>query len=339
MTAGRPEVSIVIPLFNGGRFIGRTLDAVLGQTFGDLEVIVVDDGSDDEGPDIVATVGDPRVVLVRKPHAGIAATRNLGASLASPHARFLVFLDQDDIWKPSFLERTREALTRRPEASGAFALADFMDAEDVWADDTFSAYMRDRPGVEHGRVVERPSGADVDLTQVFVKNPVYPPSCLLVRRSVFDEVGGRFDAGFRVADDWDMIVRLARRGPLIALDDVLVGYRRHGQNASLNTPRNVRETRLLWATARYSADNSPADVSDLDLMWRWHQRRSSARKRAEAMSRLRTGHVIAALRTAADALAHLVLRRPLRSWLGYRQHEADAPFAASDVVVQRATAQ
>lgn len=331
---GQPEVSIVIPLFNGGRFIARTLDAVLGQTFSDFEVIVVDDGSDDDGPGVVRAVADERVVLVRKPHAGIAATRNLGASLVSDGSRFVIFLDQDDLWLPTFLERTRAALLARADASGAFALADFVDAEDAWAPETFSAYMRERPGVEDRRVVDRSSTADVDLTRVFLKNPVYPPSCLLIRRESFDAVGG-FDGGFRVADDWDMIVRLARRGPLIAVDEVLVGYRRHGQNASLNTPRNVRETRLLWATVRYSEANSRADRHDLDLLWRWHQRRTAARKRTEALRLLRERRLFAGARTLADAAAHLALRRPLRAWSRYRRDDSAPQFDASEVVVER----
>lgn len=314
---GTSEIAIVIPLYNGGRFIGRTLDAVLNQTYADFEVIVVDDGSSDDGPEIVASIDDSRVALVNGPHAGIAATRNRGASAARADALFLVFLDQDDVWLPTFLERTRSALQHRPDASAAFAVADFIDGDDVWAPGTFSVYMRDRAGLDGGQVVVPQPEADVDLSQVFIKNPIYPPSCLMMRRSAFDQVEG-FDSRFRVADDWDMVVRLARRGPLVPVDQLLVGYRRHGENASLNTPRNVRETRLLWASVRYSELNSPTDARGLDLMWRWHQRRTATRKRSEGIRLLRTGRLFAAARLLADAGAHMVLRRPLRSWLRYR---------------------
>ena len=79
-----PVVTIVIPLYNGAGFIGETLRSVLAQTFLRFEVIVVDDGSTDDGPDIVRTFAmDSRVQLMRNPHLGVAEARNAGAARAT----------------------------------------------------------------------------------------------------------------------------------------------------------------------------------------------------------------------------------------------------------------
>jgi len=98
------KVSIVIPLYNKAPYIGRALDSIRAQTFGDYEVIVVDDGSTDGGSDLVIGYGDARIRLVRQANAGPGPARNRGISeAASP---FVTFLDADDEWMPSFLEKS-----------------------------------------------------------------------------------------------------------------------------------------------------------------------------------------------------------------------------------------
>lgn len=98
-----PAVSVIVPLYNKAATVARTLDSILAQTFTDFEVIVVDDGSKDSGPQIVEACDDPRVRLVRQENAGPGAARNNGADLAA--GTYVTFLDADDEWCPKFLER------------------------------------------------------------------------------------------------------------------------------------------------------------------------------------------------------------------------------------------
>ena len=99
-----PRVSVVIPLHNKGPFVQRTLDSVLLQTFKNLEVLVVNDGSTDEGPEIVARCKDPRLRLLHQKNAGPGAARNRGISEGK--GELTAFLDADDEWMPEFLEQS-----------------------------------------------------------------------------------------------------------------------------------------------------------------------------------------------------------------------------------------
>jgi glycosyltransferase involved in cell wall biosynthesis len=97
-------VSVIIPLYNKAPYIARAIDSVLQQRYGDFELIIVDDGSTDEGPSLVRAYSDPRVKLVTQPNAGPGAARNRGIELAQ--GELLAFLDADDEWLPTFLEES-----------------------------------------------------------------------------------------------------------------------------------------------------------------------------------------------------------------------------------------
>lgn len=97
-----PTVTIVVPLYNKGKFIERALNSVLGQSFPSMEIIVVDDGSTDEGPEKVLAFTDSRIRLVKQENAGPGGARNKGLSLA--RGKYVAFLDADDEYLPSFLE-------------------------------------------------------------------------------------------------------------------------------------------------------------------------------------------------------------------------------------------
>ena len=110
MSAG---VSVVIPCFNYGKFLGAAIDSVLAQTHAAREIIIVDDGSTDASAEVARGYGAP-VTLISRPNGGISAARNTGIREAS--AELLGFLDADDLWTSDKLERQVEALSRDPGA-------------------------------------------------------------------------------------------------------------------------------------------------------------------------------------------------------------------------------
>jgi len=115
-TPSTPLVSVIIPAYNATAFLGETLDSVLAQTYPNLEIIVVDDGSTDDTPDLLGSYGD-RIRVLRQANSGQATARNHGAREA--HGELLAFLDSDDLWDPDKIARQVELLDRFPTALAA----------------------------------------------------------------------------------------------------------------------------------------------------------------------------------------------------------------------------
>lgn len=111
---GEKTFSVVMPLFNKKRWVERAVRSVLAQDHGDLELIVVDDGSDDDGPEVVSGIRDARLRLVRQEHQGAARARNRGIEIA--RASRIAFLDADDEWRPTFLSTILDLAERFPDA-------------------------------------------------------------------------------------------------------------------------------------------------------------------------------------------------------------------------------
>ena len=107
-----PQISVIIPLFNKGRYIQQALNSVLAQTFGDYEIIVVDDGSTDNGAELVSNYCDQRIRLIRQENAGPGAARNYG--IRNSCAEYVAFLDADDEWMPEFLENSLDNILQNP---------------------------------------------------------------------------------------------------------------------------------------------------------------------------------------------------------------------------------
>ena len=187
MTAA-PRVSVIMPVYNGATSIGRALATVFAQTFTDFELIVADDASTDDLAGALAAYPDPRVRLLR--HAvnqGAAAARNNALRLA--RGAYVAFLDDDDEWLPEKLERQVARLDASPPEVGVSITGYYL--------------LRDRLG----RREARPLGDEADwYMRLLAGCTVSFGSCALVRRSLFDEIGG-FDETMRRLEDWDWLLR------------------------------------------------------------------------------------------------------------------------------------
>ena len=194
------DFTVVIPLYNKARFIGRALDSVLRQRVSQHDIVVVDDGSTDEGPDLVMAYRDPRIRLIRQANQGAASARNRGIKAA--RGKYIAFLDGDDVWKPNYLELISSMIRRYP-AAGAYA----------------TAYEIIRPD---GRSVMPKFQAIPDppwegiLPRYFRSCLAHQPvwtSATTVPKRIFWELGG-FPAGIAVGEDLDMWGRIALKYPI-----------------------------------------------------------------------------------------------------------------------------
>jgi len=180
----RPTFSVIVPLYNKRRAIGRAVRSVLSQSFADFELIVVDDGSTDDSLSVVWAIEDPRLTVVEQVNQGPGAARNRGAALA--RGELLAFLDGDDEWRADFLAAAKAALDSCP-ACVAYACA--YDS---------GAYRAERPNKVAGRVSHAgPRKIDPDSDGLEVKRWVdaLHSSCVVVRKPVFDRLGGYFSRG------------------------------------------------------------------------------------------------------------------------------------------------
>lgn len=179
-----PTVSVLIPAFNTSAYIGEAIRSVLHQTLRPFEVIVVDDGSRDDTAAAAESFGDP-VKVFRRPHAGIAASRNFAASQA--RGELLAFLDSDDLWPPDKLALQAAHLVAESSCDGVFGLVRQFYASEL----------------------DVPSGERERLEQSLESG--YHAGALLLRRSAFERVGP-FDESRRVGEFIDWYARAQDEG-------------------------------------------------------------------------------------------------------------------------------
>jgi glycosyltransferase involved in cell wall biosynthesis len=195
-----PEFTVVIPAFNAREVIGSAIGSVLKQTWEDFELVVVDDGSSDETPEIVEAVEDSRVHLVRQANTGTAGARNTGIERSK--GDFVSFLDNDDLWMPDYLETMREALIAEPAAGLAYT--------DGWVLDDLLHRIRRKTAMSSGRPPDQPPPEAPDfLVELMHRNFIL--SSATVRKSVLDEIGG-FREGLGGCDDYDLWIRIVAAG-------------------------------------------------------------------------------------------------------------------------------
>ena len=207
-----PALSVIIPVWNGERYLPESLACLAAQTRRDFEVIVVDDGSTDGSAALVEafaqTPGAPSVSLIRQANAGVSAARNRG--IAAARAPLIGFLDCDDLWTPDKVAQQLAVLEAHPEIDLCFTGFSFIDGAG-----------RDLP--ERSLPPEGPVSVEALLPRNFIHT-----STVIVRRSALERVGG-FDTGLSTFEDFELWLRIgALRDPgILGLRQILCRYRRH----------------------------------------------------------------------------------------------------------------
>jgi len=240
-----PAVSIVMPVYNQERFVEATARSVLRQTFTDLELIVVDDGSRDGSYARLMQIDDPRLLVLRQPNAGVSEARNSG--IARARGRYVGFIDGDDLWLPEKVERHVRLLDARPEVDLTFSRSRLVD--------------------EHDRDMGRPGKlppANVRFEDLFIENLTHNGSAVIVRRSALDAAGG-FDPELATLADQEQWLRVAllRPGNVAFIADELTLYRVHSGQMTGNREQLVREWRMVRDKCHARAPRRVASVERL----------------------------------------------------------------------------
>ena len=247
-----PVVAVVVPAYNAGPYIRETLESLLSQTFTQWQAQVVDDGSTDGTGDIARELAgqDQRIRVERQDNAGECAARNTAISLlAATGPKYLACLDSDDVLLPDAFASLVPAFDARPDAVGAYGLAEYIDSEGKpLSPGAHSALQLRRktfqplPGDLGAPFAARAKAAlvalagralapdeDTGFDTLAIYGSIWPPAVALTRFELVRQVGG-FDPSFSYMGDWEFFLRLSRRGPLVFVDRQVAWYRRHQRN-------------------------------------------------------------------------------------------------------------
>ncbi|MGQ0633652.1 MAG: glycosyltransferase family 2 protein [Planctomycetaceae bacterium] len=242
-----PRVSVVIPTFNRATLVPDAIASVLSQGYPDLEIVVVDDGSTDNTEKVLAAFG-PMVNYVRQENGGPARARNTGIAHAT--GELLAFLDSDDLYLPGKLHEQVQYFRQRPATVLVYSWFRIVDS---------------RGRTRLGRRCRLTGSVYRDLLLQCMQGPIYP-STVMARRQTLVDVGG-LDETMPLSDDTDLFCRVARRGPIGLIPEVLVLLRRLGDNVS----RGPGRSKYLAVTRRILDKAFAADPTlDWPLKVRLH---------------------------------------------------------------------
>jgi glycosyltransferase involved in cell wall biosynthesis len=230
------SVSVVIPTYNYGRFISQAIRSVLDQTSPPSEIIVVDDGSTDETKAVVDRF-DALVRYIHQSNAGVCDARNRGVAEAT--SELIAFLDADDTWEPTNLEKHLARFESDDEPGLVHSgLREFDDK----TGETIQLYL---------------DGSEDNVAESLLlwdgPTIVRPGGAITVSRQAFDYVGG-FDTRMTVGEDWDFCFRVARSFKVGFVAEPLVNYRNHGAGAHHNV-ENMERGMLLFYEKAFASDD------------------------------------------------------------------------------------
>lgn len=251
------QISVVIPLFNKEKHILETLASVLYQRYPVSEIIIVDDGSTDNGAEIVAQAKISNLRLIRQQNQGVSAARNAG--IAAAKYPYIAFLDADDHWLPFFTEEMFHLIQRFPDAKAYTSRYQCVEPGDKYVDAKIHLDGVDPYGMLLDNYFEMASKGDLPFMM----------SSTMVRKEVFDAIGG-FPVGEKMGEDQDIFAKIALHGDIAYCPNITLLYHRDSDNRACDihipseecgfskrlhamTNELIDETGLSQDITRYSA--------------------------------------------------------------------------------------
>lgn len=242
---------MIMPNFNDAWLISRSIDSVLLQTFRDLELIVVDDGSSDDSLAVVRKFEDKRIRLLQQDHGGVCAARNRGIKLS--RGSYIAFLDSDDTWECECLERLHEALSNAPDAALAYC-----------------GWRHTGLGAEGETGFIPPNYETPEKLELLLRDSRWPIHAALTKRSAILSAGG-FNPRYQTSEDFLLWLKIAGDHRIVRVPEVLAIYHHHhGSRATSNRLRmavNHLEAQQEYLQHRPDAQRKlgPAKIRALTL--------------------------------------------------------------------------
>ena len=201
--------SVIIPLYNKAPYVAKAIESVLGQTYRDFEVIVIDDGSTDQSLEVAKTFENKSITIVSQPNSGVSTARNNGVKIAK--YPYICFVDADDWWHPTFLEEMKRLITDFPDA-GIYG----------------SGYYIVKNGQERIAPIGVPQGFErgiIDYCEVYAKTLCMPLTSIsvVIPKHIFDEEKG-FKSQLKFGEDFDLWIRIALKHKVILVNKPLAYY-------------------------------------------------------------------------------------------------------------------
>ena len=232
-----PLVSVILPIFNGQQFIGDALESIFSQTFSDFEIICVDDGSTDNSLKVLEAYSK-QVIVLTGPNRGPSSARNLGVGRAS--GKFVTFLDVDDLWYPSKLEKQVLAMETSSDCAMIHCNFDQMDMNGQGKEQGLALLNREKS-------LKSPLGRVIGETHI-------PPSTMFIPKSIFLKAG-LFDTDLIYFEDFEICTRLLQHGTILFLKEPGVCIRRrdgsltwrNGMTIAQNNERFLFKLQNLYA--------------------------------------------------------------------------------------------
>jgi glycosyltransferase involved in cell wall biosynthesis len=226
------QVSTIIPVYNGEKFIAQTIDSVLTQTYASIELIVVNDGSTDSTSDVLKKY-EGRIICFDQVNSGGGAARNAGLAVA--RGKYVAFLDADDQWVPEKIEKQVCVMEANPHLGFVCSGSYVVDA----ADNILGEWCR------------RPKNLQETFEALYDRNFVLNLT-VMARRDCLMEVGGS-DPALRISFDYDLWLRLAKKFPFKYLCEPLARYRVHSAGLSRNQRGRYRDNIKIINKAEIAA--------------------------------------------------------------------------------------
>lgn len=219
------SVTVVIPTYNRADLLPRAIDSVLSQSFEDFELIIVDDGSTDNTPEVVNTYSDPRIQYIkRNENLGANRARNEGINRAESDV--ISFLDSDDELHPEYLETAMKKLrSSDPDTVGVFTSFEIVEDGEVT------------------NVCQAKSGT-VEYENILVTNVIGTFSCVTFKKHAFEDVG-MLDEELESCQDYDFYIRVLKKHDVAGINDVLVTYHKHSDRVSTDMAKKIQGWKRL----------------------------------------------------------------------------------------------
>jgi glycosyltransferase involved in cell wall biosynthesis len=304
----QPLISIITPAFNVERYLALTCNSIRAQTHANWRWLIVNDGSKDQTLAIAqaAAAQEPRITVIDKANSGTADTRNLALAKLPKETAYVIFMDADDLFSADALASLLAAAQKHPECIGAHGIADYIDAAgNPLRPGEFAAYCRARSAVQGTAIAPLAAGEPTGLSALLVK-AFHPPGVFIIRRDIVDQVGP-YDKETSPQEDWDFWLRAARHGSFHFLDQLILYYRKHDTNSSLNFAKSYAKAHYVRYKTFHSTENTPEQKDLLKRYYRAWQLHKIHEKRRDIRAALKGFHLPRVARLTAHIAAHSLL--------------------------------